>query len=221
MSIIGKIVEKAATHIATSDTAINALDKVTTKLEKSAEKSTAKLFKKAPDTEILVFDSLEITDRKKRSKKEVFNIYGENQELRYTVKGKLSSKKCLLSVYDAGGRSIGLLKEKAFAYRGLVSFETSPVDYSIEIYGKKLGEIKSKGGIVNRKYQLGFYGWHIKGNVISGNYTVVKENEEIAKINRKSGTYILTFREKQNELLLLMVVLALFSDSLPDENDDW
>jgi len=219
MSIIGKIVEIAATHVATSDTAINVLDKVTTKLEKSTDKSTAKLFEKAPDTEILVFDSLDFIDSNKRSKSiaDIFNIYGENQELKYTVKGKLSSNKCQLNVYDASGRNIGLLKEKAFANRGLVSFEASPVDYSIEIYGKKYGEIKSKGGIVNRKYQLGFYGWHIKGNVLSGNYSVVKENEEIANINRKGGTYVLTFYEKQNELLLLLVVIALYSDSLPDE----
>ena len=225
MSILGKIVEKVIPYVVTSDPVINTLDKVTEKakdkLEESANNKSAKLFKKEPGTEILVFDCQSNTMSHKLSESLVdrFNIYGENQKIKYTVKGKKSSKKRQLEVFDAWGRYIGLLKEKLYAHRGPFSLEAAPIDFSVEIYGRKYGKIKSTGGIINRKFKIDFFGWNIKGNVLSGNYSVVKGKEEIARISRKWGTYVLTFFDIQNELLLLMIVIALYSDSAPDKSE--
>ena len=95
MSILGKIVEKAIPYVVTSDPVINTLEKVSDKLEESGNNRSAKLFKKEPGTEILVFDCQSNTMSHKLSESLVdrFDIYGENQELKYTVKGKRSSKK--------------------------------------------------------------------------------------------------------------------------------
>jgi len=221
MSILGKIAKLITVHTVTSEPVVNTIEKASDKLEESAKKSWDKLFEKDIGTEILVFDRITSTGSYKLSESLVdrFDIYDDNQKLIFTVKGKRLSSKRQLEVYDARGKCIGLLKEKLFAMRGPFSFEASPVDFTVKLYGKKLGKIKSKGGIVNRKYKIGFNGWHIKGNVLSGKYSVVKGKEEIAKVSRKWGTYVLSFYEKHNELVLLMIVIALYSDSAPDKSD--
>ena len=221
MNILGKVLDKVTLHAITSTPAIHTLDKAAESLEESVRNRRAKLFEKESGTEILVFERRSSTESYKLSESLVdrFNIYDENQELKYSVKGELLSKKRHLMVYDACGMNVGLLKEKLFTFRGLLSFETSPVDFSLEIYGKKLGDIKSIGGIVNRKFKIGFNDWNIKGNVFSGKYSVVNKKEEIARIIKRSGSYVLTFFEKHNELVLLMIVIALYSDSARDKSD--
>ena len=225
MSLLGWVLGRVTAHVVTSEpvknTIDNALENASEKLEESAKKSRDKLFEKEPGTEILVFDRHSSTASHKSTESLIdrFAIYGDSQELKYTVRGKYLSKKRQLDVFDVNGKSIGLLKENMFAFRGLISFEASPVDFTVEIHGKKFGKIKSKGGIVNRKFEIGFNNWRIKGNVFSGNYSVVKGKDEIARISRKWGTYVLTFFEKQNELVLLMIVIALYSDSAPDKSD--
>jgi len=229
MSIFGKMACLVVRrYVETSGPVMNAFDKATDKLEKATDKledaaknKRAKLFEREPGTEVLVFDRQSSTASRKLSKSLVdrFDVYNENQELTYTAKGKWLSRKRQLEIFDAKGKYVGLLKEKLFAFRGLFSFEASPVDFTVEIYGKKLGKIKSKGGIVNRKFKIGFNGWNVKGNAFSGNYTIVKGKEEIASVSRKWGMYVLSFFEKQNELLLLMIVIALYADSAPDKSN--
>ena len=227
MSLLGKVGKLVATRVAVSEIGDKAfektgelLGKASDKLEQSAKNSWDKLFEKEPGTEILVFNRQSSTASRKLSEALVdrFDIYDENQALRFTVKGKRLSSKRQLEVYDSGGKHLGILKEKLFAFRGLLSLEASPIDFTVELHGKKLGKIKSKGGIVNRKFKIGFNGWQIKGNVFSGKYSIVKGKEEIAKVSRKWEKYVLTFFEKGNELILLMIVLALYSDSVPDKS---
>ena len=228
MSLLGKVTELIAKQIAVSEPGAKAFEKAdeligkaSDKLEQSAKNSWDKLFEKEPGTEILVFNRQSSTASRKLSEALVdrFDIYDENQVLKFTVKGKRLSSKRQLEVCDSGGKHIGMLKEKLFAMRGLFSLEASPVDFTVVLHGKKLGKIKSKGGIVNRKFNIGFNGWQIKGNVFSGKYSIVKGNEEIAKVSRKLEQYILTFFEKSNELVLIMIVLALYSDSAPDKSN--
>lgn len=215
MSLFSFVAKQVTPYIATSDSIVNAVDKVKDKIDESENNRVEKLYRKEPGTELLVFFPHHPVD----SLVDMFDIYDENRVLRYTAKDKLLSKKRHLEVFEANGNRIGLLKEKLFAYRGLISFESSPVNFSVEIYGKKLGMIKSKGGILNRKFVIGFNGWSVKGNVLSGNYSVVKGKEEIAKVARSYGNYALTFYEKQNELVLLMIVIALYSDAASEKKD--
>jgi len=190
------------------------------KIEIASEEKRSKLFEKSLGTEILVIDRQNSKSSYSVSENVVdrFDVFDGNQILKYTVMGKRYSRKRQLEVFNTIDKDrIGFVKEKLFAPRIPFTFQSSPVDFSIEMNGQKLGKIKSKGGIVNRKFKVGFTGWQIKGNFITGNYSIFMKKEEIAKVNRKGVSYILTFYESSNELLLLMIVLALYSDASQDK----
>jgi len=71
---------------------------------------------------------------------------------------------------------LGTVKEKRMAFRPTTA---------IEIEGKKLGKVKSKGSFIKRKHIVDFNGWHIEGNIRGRQYRILNGTEEIANFSRK------------------------------------
>lgn len=118
-----------------------------------------------------------------------------------------------MHIYDAKGMELGTVKEKLISLRSPISFESNPVDCIIEIGGKKIGTVKSRGGFGKLKYEVDFNGWHIEGNAFGWNFKIFNGNEEIAHISQKllhfGDTYVINFSDPKNEFVVLLLVIAL------------
>jgi len=217
MSLLGKIVEFVASDAIANalDIPIKALDKASKKID---SKSKDKLFEKEHGTGILVINQHRFTWKDK------FDVYNENREVKYTVKGKLASIKHHLHIYDANGKEIGMVKEKLISLRSPISLESKPVDFIIEINGKKLGKVKSRWSFGKQKYEVDFNGWRIEGDFLGWKYKIFNGNEEIANISQKvlylGDTYVVTFPNLQNELIVLMLVVALDAANAPKKSEE-
>ena len=161
----------------------NAFDRAVNKIMGSMKKDGVVPFEEALETEVLMFRLQSSANSSKFSEalSDKFEIYDEMQQLKYTVKGKALSLKRHLEVFNSRGEYVGMLKERLYTAHRPFSASASPQNFAVELSGMKLGIIKAKGDISDRKYKIGFNNWRIKGNVLSGNYSVFKEKEEVAR----------------------------------------
>jgi len=220
MGLLGKIVEFAAagTIVKLLDTPIKALEKASKKQEEKNAKRVNKLFDKEPGTGILIINQHQLTWTDK------FDVYDENKEIKYTVKGKFTSVKRHLYIYDANGKKLGMVKEKLLALRSPLSLESKPVDFILEIEGQRLGEVKSISSFGKQKYVVCFNSWRVEGNVLGWKYKILDGSVEIADIRKKvlyyGDTYVVTFPNIQNELVILMLVIALDAANAPKKSEE-
>lgn len=210
MGLIGKIAE-----IVAGEAAIDVADSALNKIEKKIEERENKLFEKKSENDILVIQ------RYKATRKDQFDVFDENREVKYTVKGKSASVKHHLRIYDAKGKELGRVKEKLISLRSPFSFEYNPVDYIIEINGEKRGKIKSRRKFGKQKYEVKFNGWRIEGNIVGWNFKILNGNDIIGYISKHSinQAYVVEFPDKENELLILMLVIALYAANGPSKQD--
>lgn len=193
MSLLGKVTGLAARYVVASDPVINVVDKTILKLEESEKKKRAKLFEKEPGTEILVLERQYTKHRRRAGYKSLvakFGIYGNNQELKYYFQDKHLSRNRRIVVIGADGKSVGSLTIRSLALHKYISGNPPPISFTIDIYGNKLGTIKSKGSSAIRKYEIGFNGWLIYSNASRGDYSVVSREEVIAQIFKKGDAYV-------------------------------
>ena len=133
-----------------------------------------------------------------------YNIYDENGDIVFEVKGKLSWGH-LLNIYDNKGQLVGIVKEKVLTF--LPKFEIYEND-------KYLGNVKKEFTLIRDKYFLDFKDWKVEGDILGWNYLVVDGQkhtimETSKKIFNLTDTYILDIPDEKNKLYCLMIVLAI------------
>lgn len=209
MGLLGQI-SKYVANVGLLEISIKALDKVIPKLEERSEESTNKLFEKLPGTGILVIN------RHQSNWKDKFDVYDENRDVKYTVKGKHR-----WHIYDSKGNEIGTVTEKRTFLRSPISLNLHPIDFIIKIGAKKVATIQYRLTFGKRNYKIDFNNWRIDGNVFGWKYKIFNGNEEIANVSQKllhfGDTYVINFSEPKNELVLLMLVIALDASKQPEE----
>ena len=189
-----------------------AVDAIVKTASKANKKSFNNFFTKKPGTGVLVFV------KRKYMWKDRTDVYGENKEIKYTVKSELVSMKHRLYIYDAYDRKIGVVKEKRISLRSF--------DFIIEMNDNVIGSVKSIWSFGKKKYKVDFNSWHIKGDVFGWNYKIFNRRKEIAHISQKllyfddiggmnQSTYVVSFPAPQNEILILMLVVALAAGNDP------
>lgn len=165
-----------------------------------------------------------ILDQKRYTFKESFNVYDENKNIKYVVKGKLLSSTHKLAVYNNNGAKIGEVNEKKFAIRSPFSIESKPKDFVVKLYNKKIGTIKSKFSFGKSKFQFDFNGWKIDGNFIGSNYKVKDDKGTIMEVSIKflfgTDPYFIDIFNPEDELLCLMVALAIDSSHTTKSEDN-
>ena len=211
--------DKTAKFLATqTSVVVDALDKATNKVSNLSEQNKEKLFEKPQGKEVLVIN------QDNYSWKDRFDVYNENKEVKYTVKGRLASVTRELHVFNILGREVGSIKKKLVSIRQPFSFDSHPFDCIIEVGGKTLGKVRSRSSLLKQKYEVGFNGWQIEGNVLGWTYNVYNGNVEIAQISKKllyfGDTYVITYSNPENELILLLLVLALDAAHAPSKSED-
>lgn len=157
-----------------------------------------------------------IVGQKPYTFKESFQIFDERENAKYVVKGKILSAGHHLTIYDAKGKVVlGKLKEKFILFRSPFALERNPKKFVVELQGKKLGLIKSRFAFGKRKFELTFNKWIVEGNILGLKYTVTNGKEKIMEVCEKAfaigDTYYLDISKQENELLCILVLLAIDS----------
>lgn len=216
MSILGKVAEYAVAGAL--DMSSKTIEKISNKIDQKSEQQKNKLFEKPSGMNVLVIN------QKRYTWVDTFYVFDENQEVKYSIKGEITSLKRHLYARNTIGEEVGSVKETLVALRSPLSVESNPVDFVIEIGGKKLGKVKSRSSLTKHKYEVCFNNWTIEGNIISWKYKILDGTKVIAEISPKvlfeGDTYVITFDNPDNELLILLLVLALDIAHAPSKRED-
>ena len=133
-----------------------------------------------------------------------YDIYDEAGNTVYVVKGQLSWGHCL-KIFDSSGREVGMVKERVLTL--LPKFE-------IYLGNNCVGSICREFTFFKPKYNIDCNGWHIDGNFLEWDYSVIgSDGNRVAAISKQlfnwTDTYVLDVVQPQDALYVLMVVLAI------------
>ena len=133
-----------------------------------------------------------------------YDIFDEQGNTVYTVKGQLSWGHCL-KIFDTHGREIGTVKQRVLTF--MPKFEL----YLGERY---LGCISREFTLFRPSYNIDCNGWHIDGSWMEWDYQVKDHTgKEIATISKSiwqwTDTYVIDVEDPKDALCALMLVLAI------------
>mgnify|MGYP002548474197 CR=1 FL=1 len=133
-----------------------------------------------------------------------YDIYNEEGQTVYTVKGQLSWGHCL-KIFDAYGKEIGTVKERVLTF--LPKFE-------IYLENNYIGCISKELTLLKPKYNIDYNGWHIEGDFWEWDYSILNSSgRNIATVSKQlfklADTYIIDVNDPQDALCALMLVLAI------------
>ena len=139
----------------------------------------------------------------KNSYKGKYEVYDNNRKLKYTVKGKTISSKPCLHIYNTWQRQVATIQQNKRSFR---LYEVHDLIFNIE--NKKMSVFKNKSTLLKNRYNLD-NGWNIERKVLKQKYEIKNLDKIIAKISPCGLEEIIIFSKNENELLILMVVLAI------------
>ena len=133
-----------------------------------------------------------------------YDIFGEDGQVIYTVKGQLSWGHCL-KIFDANGYEVGMVKERIFSF--LPKFEL----YMGQQY---VGCIRRELSFFVPRYFIDCNGWQVEGNFFEWDYGIVdtrgcKIADIYKELFRLTDTYSIYVEDPKNALCTLMLVLAI------------
>ncbi len=141
-----------------------------------------------------------------------YDIYDENRNTVYVIKGKLAWGH-LFRIYDAKGNEIGTVRERIISL--LPRFEIYLGDQYIGCIGKDLTLLKPK-------FHINFNGWYVKGNILEWDYKIYDDKSKlVAKVSKKllhfTDHYMLDIEEPKDAVYVLMLVLAIDAEKCTRE----
>lgn len=142
-----------------------------------------------------------------------YDIYDENGNTMFVVKGKLAWGHCL-KIFDAQGREIGMVKERVLTF--LPKFE-------IYLGNACVGTISKEFTLFTSAYNIDYNGWYIAGDFFEWNYQIQNRAGACVAVVKKelfnwTDTYSITVANPQDALCALMVVLAIDAEKCTREN---
>ena len=133
-------------------------------------------------------------------------------------------------MYDyATDKKLGSVKEKLITIKIELSLKTDYKDFIFEIDGVKIGTVTAATKIAKRTYEIGFNDWKVNGNLIGTNFSVIDgSGKKVLSFTDRSfvqGYYTLSITKPENEILGILLALALFIDysnsKLEDVAQEW
>ena len=133
-----------------------------------------------------------------------YDIYDEAGNTVYIVKGQLSWGH-LLKIYDANHFEVGTVREKIITF--LPKFE-------VYMGNTCVGRISKEFTLFRPKYDIDFNGWHINGDFLEWDYSIIgPRGELVATISKQllrwTDTYVIDVVNPNDALCALMFVLAI------------
>ena len=147
-----------------------------------------------------------------------YDIYNDNEETVYTVKGQLSIGHCL-TIYDANNNRIGMVQEKFLTF--LLNLKSTNMICKI-IVGILLDK-SARNLLFKPRYNIDFNGWQIEGSWTEWDYSILDSNgRNIAQISKElfhmTDTYVLDIARPSDALHVLMFVLAMDAEKCSRNN---
>ena len=142
-----------------------------------------------------------------------YDIYGEDGQTVYTVKGQLSWGHCL-KIFDQHGREVGMVKQRLLTF--MPTFEL----YMGQQY---MGCIRREFTFFKPSYQIECNGWRVDGDWFEWDYSIVDgAGYPVATISKElmnwTDTYSIHVQKPENALCALMVVLAIDAEKCSRDN---
>lgn len=133
-----------------------------------------------------------------------YDIYDEEGNTVFTVKGQFSWGHKLV-IYDSAGNEVGMVVQRVLSL--LPKFE-------LYKSGTYVGCLKKEFAFFKPIYDIDYNGWHIEGNVLEWEYTILAAGTyPVASVSKEifnwTDTYVIDVEDYTNALDALMVVLAI------------
>lgn len=133
-----------------------------------------------------------------------YDIYDEQGNVIYVVKGQMSWGHCL-QIYDGSGNHLGTVRERVLTF--LPAFDL----YEGEEY---IGRVKKELTFIIPKFYLECRGWEISGDILEWDYQVSdSQGSTLARVEKKifnwTDTYEIEVANNRDALHVLMIVLAI------------
>ena len=135
---------------------------------------------------------------------DTYDIYDENENIRYFVKAEVLALGHQLHVYDARNNEVGRISQELLTF--LPAFE-------IEVNGVKQGTIQKKFSFLTPKYEIDFNGWRVEGDFLGWDYDVYSQCCPLIHITKDvlhwGDTYVIDIANPEDELMGLMLAIAI------------
>ena len=133
-----------------------------------------------------------------------YNIFDENENVVYVVKGKLSWGH-KFKIYDKDKNELGEVKQKIWTF--------SP-KFEMYVNGTRIGIVKKEITLFRPKFNIDYNGWRVEGNWIELDYKITgPSGEKIATISKQllnwTDTYLIDVENESDALTALMVVISI------------
>ena len=133
-----------------------------------------------------------------------YDIYGENGETIYEVKGQLALGHHL-TVFDARGIEVATLEERIFSFLPR---------YDVYFGERHIGCITKDFSLFVPQFTIDYNGWQVEGDLFEWDYTIVDaRGERIATVSKElfnwTDTYVIDVRRGSDALGALMLALAI------------
>ena len=142
-----------------------------------------------------------------------YDIYYENGQVAYTVKGQLAWGHCL-KIYDSTGLEVGTVKEKVLTF--LPQFE-------LYLENQYVGKVTKEFTFLRPKFNIDCGGWTVDGNFMEWDYAIRDHNgRQVAYVSKEAlnltDTYVMDIAEPGDALMVLMLVLAIDAEKCSRNN---
>ena len=133
-----------------------------------------------------------------------YDIYDEDGNTVYTVKGQVSLGHCL-NIMDASGQYVGTVKEKVMTF--FPKFEL----YMGEAY---MGCVKKEFSLLRPSFTVDFKGWVVEGDFTEWNYMIgTQYGQTVAAVSKQvlkmTDTYVIDVMKPEDAIFVVMLVLAI------------
>mgnify|MGYP002515426609 CR=1 FL=1 len=133
-----------------------------------------------------------------------YDIYDEDGNSVYTVKGQLSWGHCL-KIYDADDHEVGTIQERILTL--LPKFE-------VYLGNQYVGSISKEFSFFTPRFNIDYSGWHVEGDFFEWDYSILDQSgRQIAEVSKQlfnwTDTYVIDVQNPSDALGALMLVLAI------------
>lgn len=143
---------------------------------------------------------------------DTYDIYDESGAPIYFVKAKVFSLGHQIYLYDQQDRLLASIHQKLLRFLP---------EFDIIIGGQEMGAIYKEFSFFHPRYRLDCNGWRVEGDFLGWDYDVVDySGNYVLHITKEpfhwGDTYVLDIPDPRNELLCLMIAIAIDAANCSD-----
>ena len=142
-----------------------------------------------------------------------YDIYDEQGDIIFTVKGQLAWGHCL-KIFDRSGEEVGMVKERLLTF--LPKFE-------LYLQNAYIGCITKELSLFQPRFSIDCNGWQVRGSFWEWDYEIYgSDGSPVATVTKElfrwTDTYVIDVRTEKDALCALMLVLAIDAEKCSRNN---